>query len=64
MKGPARETVARRFDRFKRLLTHLRELLSLNIGFVLWDGSTVPADLPSSALAIVFADESVIDDVT
>ena len=60
MTGPTGEKAARRLDRFKRLLTHLRELLSLDIGFVLWDGSTVPADLPSSALAIVFADESVI----
>ena len=27
---------------------------------MLWDGSTVPADLPSSALAVVFADEGVV----
>ena len=44
---------------FKRLLAHVRDILSLDVGFVLWDGSTVPADLPSGALAIVFADEGV-----
>ena len=51
---------ARRLETFKRLLAHIRDLLSLDFGFVLWDGSAVPADLPSSALAIVLADESVV----
>jgi cyclopropane-fatty-acyl-phospholipid synthase len=51
---------ARRLEGFKRLLAHIRELLSLDFGFVLWDGSTIPADLPSNALAIVFADEGVV----
>ena len=51
---------AGRLDSFRRLLVHLRERLSLNLGFVLWDGSTVPADLPPDELAIVFADEGVI----
>ena len=52
--------VARRLESFKRLLAHLRELLSLDFGFVLWDRSTVPADLPSDALAIVVADEGAV----
>ena len=52
--------VVRRLETFKRLLAHIRDLVSLDVGFVLWDGSTVPADLPSSALAIVLADEGVI----
>jgi hypothetical protein len=30
------------------------------MGFVLWDGSTIPADLSPSALAIVIADEGAI----
>ena len=51
---------ARRLESFKRLLAHIRELLSPDFGFVLWDGSAVPADLPSNALAIVFADEGVV----
>jgi cyclopropane-fatty-acyl-phospholipid synthase len=51
---------AQRLDSFKRLLVHIRDLLSLDFGFVLWEGSTVPADLPSGALAIVLADEGVV----
>jgi cyclopropane-fatty-acyl-phospholipid synthase len=60
MTAPADQKAARRLESFKRLLAHLRELLSLDFGFVLWDGSTVPAALPSNALAIVFADEGVV----
>ena len=60
MSAPANGKAARRLESFKRLLAHIRELLSLDFGFVLWDGSTVPADLPSNALAIVFADEGVV----
>jgi cyclopropane-fatty-acyl-phospholipid synthase len=60
MNSPANGKTARRLESFKRLLAHARELLSLDFGFVLWDGSTVPADLPSNALAIVFADEGVV----
>ena len=60
MNAPANAKAARRLESFKRLLAHVRELLSLDFGFVLWDGSTVPADLPSNALAIAFADEGAI----
>jgi len=60
MNAPANGQAARRLESFKRLLGHIHELLSLDFGFVLWDGSTVPADLPSNALAIVFADEGVV----
>jgi cyclopropane-fatty-acyl-phospholipid synthase len=60
MNAPANGKSARRLESFKRLLAHLRELLSLDFGFVLWDGSTVPADLPSDALAIALADEGVV----
>jgi cyclopropane-fatty-acyl-phospholipid synthase len=60
MSAPASGKGARRLESFRRLLAHLRELLSLNFGFVLWDGSTVPAELPSNALAIVLADEGVV----
>jgi cyclopropane-fatty-acyl-phospholipid synthase len=60
MTAPADQKAARRLESFKRLLAHLRELLSLDFGFVLWDGSTVPAALPLNALAIVFADEGVV----
>jgi cyclopropane-fatty-acyl-phospholipid synthase len=52
--------VARRLDSLKRLLAHARERLSLDLGFVLWDGSTIPTDLDQRALALVIADESVV----
>jgi len=51
---------ARRLEAFETLLAHVREVTSLDVGFVLWDGSTVPADLPLNALAIAFADEGVV----
>jgi cyclopropane-fatty-acyl-phospholipid synthase len=40
----------------QKFLRHVREKLALDVGFVLWDGSTVPDDLSPSALAISFAD--------
>jgi cyclopropane-fatty-acyl-phospholipid synthase len=49
-----------RLKSFKRLLAHLRERIGLDLGFVLWDGSTVPADLPADALAVVIADEGAV----
>jgi cyclopropane-fatty-acyl-phospholipid synthase len=60
MNAPVDGRAARRLESFKRLLSHIRDLLSLDVGFVLWDDSTVPADLPSNALAMVFADEGVV----
>jgi cyclopropane-fatty-acyl-phospholipid synthase len=51
---------ARRLDAFKRLLTHLHERILPEFGFALWDGSTVPPDLPADALALVIADEGAI----
>ena len=60
MNALANVRAARRLETFKRLLAHFRELVSLDFGFVLWDGSAVPADLPSSAPAIVLSDEGVV----
>ena len=34
-----------RLQAFKTILASLRERVGLQFGFVLWDGSTVPADL-------------------
>lgn len=51
---------ARRLDTFRRLLTHVSERILPDVGFVLWDGSTVPADLPADALALVIADEGAV----
>lgn len=42
------------------LLAHARERLGLSIGFVLSDGSTIPADLPKNAVALRIADDGVV----
>jgi cyclopropane-fatty-acyl-phospholipid synthase len=51
---------ARRLDSFRRFLTHINERILPDIGFVLWDGSTVPRDLPADALAFAIADEGAV----
>ncbi len=50
----------KRLRAIRDLLAHARERLGLEMGFVLWDGSTIPADFSPSALAIVIADEGAI----
>lgn len=60
MNAPANGTAVQRLESFKRLLVNIRELALFDFGFVLWDGSTVPADLASNAQAIAFADEGVV----
>src|SRR5918911_3490173 len=59
-RGDLMSSAADRLQSFKRVLANARERLGLDLGFVLWDGSTVPADLPANALAIAFADEGAI----
>ena len=49
-----------RLESLKRLLAHVRERIGIDFGFVLWDGSSVPADLGPDALAIVIADEGAV----
>ncbi len=49
-----------RLDAFRRLLAHLHEQILPGIGFVLWDGSTVPANLPADAFALAIADEGAV----
>jgi len=50
----------KRAKSFRQLVAHARERLGLDIGFVLWDGTTVPDALPPDAFAVVFADEGAI----
>ncbi|WP_394689932.1 class I SAM-dependent methyltransferase [Hoeflea sp.] len=49
-----------RLKSLRKLLAHAHELLELEIGFRLWDGSRVPEDLADDAFAIQFADENLI----
>src|SRR6478609_3463574 len=53
-------TQAERAAALRKLLAHVREAYGLDLGFVLWDGSTVPADHPPGALAASIADDGVI----
>jgi cyclopropane-fatty-acyl-phospholipid synthase len=53
-------SAATRLASLKILLAHIREKSKVDIGFVLWDGSTVPADLAPNALAISLVDEGAI----
>ena len=50
----------KRLDAVRQLLTQVHKRLALQFGFMLWDGSTVPSDLPPDAFAIVIADEGVV----
>jgi cyclopropane-fatty-acyl-phospholipid synthase len=49
-----------RLTTFKRVIAHAREQIGFDLGFVLWDGSTVPADLAADAVAISIADEGAV----
>jgi cyclopropane-fatty-acyl-phospholipid synthase len=50
----------KRLKSIKDLVAHARIRLSLDLGFVFWDGSTIPEGLKSDALAIAIADEGAI----
>jgi cyclopropane-fatty-acyl-phospholipid synthase len=54
------DAAARRLLILKKLFTHVRERLELDLGFKLWDGSTVPADYSPHALTVSIADEGTI----
>jgi cyclopropane-fatty-acyl-phospholipid synthase len=49
-----------RLDAIKALLAHVRDRLQIDWGFALWDGSSIPHDLPADALALAIADEGVV----
>lgn len=49
-----------RLEMFRDLLADAHRALDLTFGFELWDGSTVPRDLPPHAMRLVIAKESVV----
>ncbi|HEX2726198.1 MAG TPA: cyclopropane-fatty-acyl-phospholipid synthase family protein, partial [Beijerinckiaceae bacterium] len=49
-----------RLRSLRQLLAHARERTGIELGFVLWDGSTVPQDLAANGLAVVIADEGAV----
>lgn len=51
---------SRRLDALKRLVRHARERLAIEIGFVFWDGSTVPDNLDRDVIAIAIGDEETV----
>jgi cyclopropane-fatty-acyl-phospholipid synthase len=53
-------SAATRLASFKKLLVHVRQRLDLDLGFILWDGTTVPDGLVPDALALRIADEGVV----
>lgn len=53
-------TGAERLEAFRGVLGKVHRSLALPFGFELWDGSTVPADLPSYALRIAIRQENVV----
>ena len=53
-------TAKSRLEAIRRLLIHAHERLDLAFGFKLWDGSTIPENLPKDALMIRLADEAMI----
>jgi cyclopropane-fatty-acyl-phospholipid synthase len=53
-------TASKRLHSLRDLLAHARQRLGIDVGFVLWDGSTVPSNLTADAFAIVIADEGAV----
>src|SRR5687767_11545418 len=49
-----------RLRSLKTLLAHARERLGVDIGVVLWDGSTIPEALAPNAFALAIADEGAV----
>lgn len=53
-----------RLNSLKKLLAHARDILAIDVGFRLWDGSTIPTDLAPDAFAIALADEGLVAALT
>jgi len=54
------DAAAKRLLSLRNLLAHARDRLGIDVGFVLWDGSTVPSTFPAVAFTIVLADEGAV----
>jgi cyclopropane-fatty-acyl-phospholipid synthase len=53
-----------RIEGLRRLLTQLHSRVQLAFGFRLWDGTTIPANWPSTGLMIAIADEGAVAGLT
>jgi len=51
---------AQRIETIRSLLTNVVTRLGVDFGFILWDGSIVPAAYPRDGLAVKIADEGVV----
>ena len=49
-----------RLEALRRLLDHVHRVFALEFGFLLWDGSMVPANWPRDGLCVRIADEGVV----
>ena len=54
------DKAAERVAILRELFEEFHRKLALEFGFQLWDGSTVPANLPQDTLAVSFADEGAV----
>lgn len=59
-KGSPMDAAEKRLQGLRDLIAHVQQAYGLDLGFVLWDGSTVPANLPADALALTIADEGAV----
>lgn len=57
---PTTDKARERLAAFRRLLVHLKDVLAIDIGMVLWDGSTIPETLAPDALAVAVTDEGAV----
>ncbi|AWM85588.1 class I SAM-dependent methyltransferase [Microvirga sp. 17 mud 1-3] len=53
-------SATQRLETFRSLLEEAHKALGLSFGFELWDGSTVPRDLPPYAMRLVIRQENVV----
>ncbi|MCB8819058.1 class I SAM-dependent methyltransferase [Microvirga rosea] len=53
-------SATKRLETIRSLLADAHRALGLTFGFELWDGSTVPSDLPSYAMRLVIGHENVV----